>query len=185
MPKQLLIVEPDLNLAGRLVQAAVPFARVRTAGDFATARLLLAERSFDWLITNVRLGDYNGLHLVHLVTSNLSARRALVYDEHADAWLADEAQRMGAFYEPGDRIARAIPGYLCEPPGAGDRRDPFVADAAGRRALRGSHAATKLVHSPECGHAEPIQVTYRVERRPVSIPVKVSAQSILRGQAEP
>jgi hypothetical protein len=122
---------------------------VETAPDFATARLRLAERTYDWLVTNVRLGEYNGLHLIHLVTSSLAARRVLVYDEHADAWLAREAQRIGAFYERGDRVAHAIAGYLRDTLPAGDRRAVHVAP-------------------PSAPSSDPIVVTYRVEHRPVA-----------------
>ena len=177
----MLIVEPDVNLSGRLVEAAAPFGHVQAAGDFATARVLLAERSFDWLITNVRLGDYNGLHLVHLVTSNLSARRALVYDEYVDSWLAGEAQRMGAFYESGDRVAGAIAGYLRDTLPEGDRRGALVRDVTGSPARRCADGDREPVPSPGHELAEPIRVTYRVEPRPVFIPLKVSDRSIRRG----
>ena len=181
----MLIVEPDVNLSGRLVEAAAPFGHVQTAGDFATARLLLAERSFDWLITNVRLGDYNGLHLVHLVTSNLSARDVLVYDEHADSWLAGEALRMGAFYEPGDGVADAIAGYLRDTPPENDRRSALVTEVTGSPARRCADGDREPVPSPGYALAQPIRVTYRVEPWPVFIPLEVSNRSIRRGQAEP
>jgi ActR/RegA family two-component response regulator len=145
MPQLLLIVEPDKKTADLLAEAAAPFARVQTAHDFASARILLAEGSYDWLITNMRLGEYNGLHLIYLVTSTRAARHTLVYDGHGDPWLAREAQQIGACYERGDRVARAIPGYLLDALPARDRREPC--------------AAAALVHPA-------IVVTYRVEREP-------------------
>ncbi|MQA30488.1 MAG: hypothetical protein GEU82_11735 [Luteitalea sp.] len=185
MPKQLLIVEPDANLAGRLALAAEPYAHVYRAADFATARVLLTERSYDWLFTNVRLGDYNGLHLVHLVTSSLAARRALVYDEHADAWLADEARRMGAFYERGDRVTRAIAKYLCEAPSSGDRRHLLVAATPGSRARRGAEDGNPAVRAVNLRGGGDIRVTYRVERRPAAVALECVSRPMRRRQAKP
>lgn len=148
MPQQLLIVEPDGLIAERLAEAVKAYARVDTASDFATARTLLATRSYDWLVSNVRLGEYNGLHLVHLNSTNLAARNTLIYDDHADPWLAGEARRIGAFYERGEHIVEAMPCYLRDE-AADDDRDPTVVATDPVLTLSG----------------DPIVVTYRIERR--------------------
>jgi hypothetical protein len=118
---------------------AVEVVRVEPCVDFPAARAKLFTTSFDFLVSNLRLGAYNGLHLVHLVLSEPGLpTRYLVYGDGAQ-WLAREAQRLGAFYEFPVRLPHALPAYLqalldARLP-ALDRRDPGVPDRRG--AFRG------------------------------------------------
>jgi ActR/RegA family two-component response regulator len=108
---QLLLVEPDATVRHVLAQA-VEVVRVEPCVDFPAARAKLFATSFDLLVSNLRLGAYNGLHLVHLVRSEPGLpTRCLVYGDRAE-WLAREAQRLGAFYEFSVRLPHALPAYL-------------------------------------------------------------------------
>ena len=143
MPKHLLIVEPDSKFAGCLAVAAAPLAEVETAADFGTARGRLAERSYDWLVTNIRLEEYNGLQLVYLAGAVKLPARLLVYADRQDLELAREAQRAGAFFESRQRVHLALAAYLRGTLPPLDRRDPALPD---RRAIsRGSRRCTDLV----------------------------------------
>jgi DNA-binding NarL/FixJ family response regulator len=63
---------------------------------------------YDWVVTNVRLAGYNGLHLMHLAAAARLPARFVVYADQQDVLLAREAQRAGAFYEARDQIHRAL-----------------------------------------------------------------------------
>ena len=79
---------------------------------FETARASLTARPFDFVITNLRLSDFNGLHLVHLVSGNLRPPRCIVYTDTRDAALAREVQRAGAFYETAECLPVTLSAYL-------------------------------------------------------------------------
>ena len=64
--KRILIVEPHDVTRGILEGAAASLAQVESHGGFEAARTCLLDGHFDFLVTNIRLGAYNGLHLVYL-----------------------------------------------------------------------------------------------------------------------
>ena len=66
---RILLVETDDVARGRLEAAAGSLAHVESHRRFETARAKLFRAPFDLLVTNVRLGAYNGLHLVYLCSS--------------------------------------------------------------------------------------------------------------------
>src|SRR5687767_2732399 len=69
-PPTALVVEPsaaDARLVGSLLS---PFFRVTVVHDFSQARVLIKSQPVALLITELRLGEYNGLQLV------LSARNS-------------------------------------------------------------------------------------------------------------
>lgn len=70
---------------------------VSTASTFAGARKQLSTTSPDLLISDVRLQDFNGLHLL-ISSKNKGVKGAMVLDTQADAMLAVEATRLGATY---------------------------------------------------------------------------------------
>lgn len=119
---RLLLVEPDAHLRSRLRGAAATHAVIDADAAAPAARARLLAGRYDWLVTNIRLEAYNGLHLAYL--ANLTARpiRILVYGDRADLPLAREAQRLGAFFEPRACIAEALPRYLCTELPTSDRR---------------------------------------------------------------
>ena len=133
--KRILLVEPDDVRRGILEGAAVSVARLESHGQFETARARLFHAPFDFLITNIRLGPYNGLHLVYLSSPGDGAPRAIVYSDERDAGLAREVQRAGAFYEVGACLPVTLAAYVKGTLPDHDRRDPVVADR--RRLVRG------------------------------------------------
>src|SRR5262249_26926727 len=98
----------------------------------------------DFLVTNVRLGAYNGLHLVYLAESfHRGLTRAIVYSDVLDIAIAREAQLAGAFYEIRTNLPAALPSYLRAPilPPC-DRRNP--ADRYRRAQFRGVRRGSDL-----------------------------------------
>jgi DNA-binding NtrC family response regulator len=71
---------------------------VRWAASFPDAARLLAAESYDLLITDVRLGAYNGLQLVARICLHYPATSTIVLTRFPDSVLAAEARRMGATY---------------------------------------------------------------------------------------
>jgi DNA-binding NtrC family response regulator len=120
--ERVLLVEPDEARRAQLSDAVRGLAEIDSDADFPTARAHLFSKPYDWLVTNSRLGAYNGLHLVHLAGTSALPLRFLIYADQEDVWLAREAQRAGAFYESLDRLDRALCNYLrgALPPQAGE-----------------------------------------------------------------
>jgi len=127
---------------GRLEEAAAPFAQVESHRSFATARARLCRVRFDLLVTNVRLGAYNGLHLVYLSASGQGSPRSIVFSNERDAALAQEVQRAGAFYEVGTRLPATLAAYVIARLPDYDRRDPGASDR--RRPSRGGRRSWDL-----------------------------------------
>src|SRR5438552_18003326 len=100
MMTQMMLVEPDTALRASLVNAVRTLAHVDDCEDFQTARVHVLANAYDWLVTNLRLRAYNGLHLVHLMANAGLSTRTIVYGDREDASLAREAQLAGAFFEP-------------------------------------------------------------------------------------
>ena len=127
--KRILIVEPHDGTRSILEGAAPSVAQVESHGSFEAARTCLLEGRFDFLVTNIRLGAYNGLHLVYLSRrSGGGAPRAIVYSNERDAGMAREVQRAGAFYEVGNRLPVTLAAYLVGTLPSHDRRDPRMTD---------------------------------------------------------
>ena len=72
--------------------------RVRSARDFDEAKTLLAAERPDILITDLRLGQYNGLHLVLRTRCHHPEMAALVTSRVADPVLEAEAHRQSAHF---------------------------------------------------------------------------------------
>jgi DNA-binding NtrC family response regulator len=138
-PRRVLIVEPDDARRAALRRAAAGSgSRVTTCADFVSARASLRDGAFDFLVTNLRLGAFNGLHLVYLAASACASSRSIVYDDADDRCLAREVQNAGAFYEVRQYLPLTLTSYLRGPLPQHDRRDPNAADpgaflAGGRR----------------------------------------------------
>ena len=72
--------------------------RVRSARSFDEAKTLLAAECPDLLITDLRLGQYNGLHLVLRTRNTYPDMAALVTSRVADPVLEAEALRQRAHF---------------------------------------------------------------------------------------
>ena len=95
------VVVVDLNAPNRtktvdLLEAAG--YRVRSARTFDEAKTLLAAERPDILITDLRLGQYNGLHLILRTRSSFPEMAALVTSRVADPVLEAEALRQNAHF---------------------------------------------------------------------------------------
>jgi DNA-binding NtrC family response regulator len=119
---RILIVEPDSTLRAALGAIAGRLAQVNTSRAFPVARTRLRSTVYDLLVTNVRLKDYNGLHLVYLVKLGGAPVHAVVYGNETDLGLASEVRRAGAFYEVAERLPITLPTYISAALPPADRR---------------------------------------------------------------
>ena len=106
--------------------------------------MLLAPPTF--VITNLRLDEYNGLHLVLLNHIANPPARCIVHTDRPDFVLLAEAQDLGAFFERTDRLAFALPAYLASNWPTADRRNPRTYDR--RTIFRGGRRAADVDLSP-------------------------------------
>jgi hypothetical protein len=121
-------------------------AEIELCTEFSVARTRLFEvPPPELLVTNLRLGPFNGLHLVFLAQSANLPTTCLTYGAHTnptDLALAREAQLAGAFYEASYRLPYALPAYLQSELPERDRRDPGREDR--RSTFRGGRRSTDL-----------------------------------------
>jgi DNA-binding response OmpR family regulator len=124
MTETLLIVDPDAAHQ-RVMVDALKAGRYRTltARGFGRAVQLLESSRPDLLITYLRLGQFNGVHLVVLGRTKDPRMAALVVDDRRDAVLEREAMSAGAT------------AYLCKPLAA-DHLLRCVAEALATRERR-------------------------------------------------
>jgi DNA-binding NtrC family response regulator len=132
---RLLLVEPNDVSRQILAAAAASVTEVESHRIFETARARLWNQPFDFLVTNVRLGAYNGLHLVYVSSHGHGTPRAIVYSDERDPGLAREVQRAGAFYEVAACLPVTLAAYVKGTLPDRDRRDPASADR--RSQIRG------------------------------------------------
>ena len=134
--KEVLFVDPDADrlqhLMG-LMSTLELVADVEGCQDFETARKRILLKPPDLLVTNLQLGEYNGLHLVYLAVGTTT--RCVVYSTHDDELLQKHAKEAGAFYEQMARLPHVLALYLHAVLPERDRRDPNVLDR--RRTPRG------------------------------------------------
>jgi CheY-like chemotaxis protein len=108
---RVLVVTPDAALCRSVGERLSSNATVHMCAGFEDARRRLSGR-YDLLISDLRLGDFNGLHLAHLVRHLMLPTRCVVFSSHYDAGFAAEVIAAGAFYEHADHIAAVAPAYL-------------------------------------------------------------------------
>jgi DNA-binding NarL/FixJ family response regulator len=141
-PPRVLLVEPDPTRWPELRQAGRSGIFIERCTLFTEARHRLMSDPPALLVTNLRLGAYNGLHLVYLVTANRYPTRTIVYSTHQDLPLIEEAQSIGAFYETSVRLVNALPAYLHAKLPQKDRRSPARIDR--RQMFRGGRRAADV-----------------------------------------
>ena len=97
--RQIVVVDDDravLETLANVLNAwgydAVPFNR------FEDARTFLSHQAADILISDVRLGQYNGLQLIHLARQNHPETVVLVMSGYDDPVLRAAAADAGAAY---------------------------------------------------------------------------------------
>lgn len=130
--RDVFIVDPDPRALSRLRSAVEAMtASVVTCSTFKQARTALRTYAPSLLVTNLRLDEFNGLHLV-LLTAGLGTRGVVYGSASADRGLASDIRRFGAFHETEAHLCRALPAYLHASLPEIDRRDSPGSD---RRAL--------------------------------------------------
>src|ERR1043165_9025161 len=110
--KRLLVVEPDASVGQSLRATVERIAKTIICNDFLSARSQLLSAAPEILVTNLRLGEYNGLHLVLLATSDQAGTRSIVHSNRPDPYLIREAQALGAFFERTERLRYSLAGYI-------------------------------------------------------------------------
>ncbi len=142
---QLLLVEPDAHLRAAIAANLGSIAVVDAQADFEIARGRLLTSTYDLLASNLRLGEYNGLHLAYLAQQAQASTRAVIYAHERDLGMASDVQRANAFFERLERVIFSLASYVGSPLPPRDRRDPRNLDlepaAGGGRRLSDQRAA--------------------------------------------
>src|SRR5260221_12436257 len=97
MSPRVLLVEPNAGIADNLLDAARVITKVDYQVNFESARRQMTETAFDFVFTNLRLGEFNGLHLVHLAPEFDKPPRCMGYPDKIELLLAREVQLGEAF----------------------------------------------------------------------------------------
>jgi DNA-binding NtrC family response regulator len=140
--RRLLVVDPSARRLELLRQRLSDVDEVIACSDFARARERLLADLPQFVIANIRLGPFNGLHLVYLAAAAHVATRSIMYDEQADPGLVAEAKSLGAFFETAERLPFALPAYLAAELPDRDRR--MSRDPERRRIFRGGRRASDV-----------------------------------------
>jgi len=138
-----ILVEPDHDYASRLVTSARSVGWDTVVHDtFAEARQALAKATPDVLVSNIRLGAFNGIQLAYLTRASAPGAGIILYSPIDDHVLVREARNAGAFYEPMAFAPYALPAYLTARLPVGDRRQSVSDDR--RRNFRGGRRSTDI-----------------------------------------
>ena len=121
--------------SGRSSIRLFPASLTCNTSQFAAARSIVQQGPVDLLVTNLRLGAFNGLHLVHLAAALTIQSRAIVYTDQLEIGLGREIQRAGAFYDTRLRLPHTLASYVRAALPSQDRRHLAVNDR--RQAFRG------------------------------------------------
>jgi len=139
---QVLFVEPDVAGASSLRREFGHEVALDTCSEFSNARRKLLANTYQFVVTNLRVREYNGLHLIYLIQAAGMATRAIVYTDSRDRALAQDVQRAGAFYELRERLPYVLRGYFNAALPAADRRDAAITDRRGL--FRGGRRSSDL-----------------------------------------
>jgi len=144
MMHRVLLVDPSLAHLTQLERALRGVADVITLDNFLAGRAaIVAADPATLLITNLRLGPYNGIQLALL--ASMARTRCIVYAKEHDFLLARQVQRAGAFYVPLEQLPFVLPAFLTLRVPPTDRRDPAVGDR--RKAFRSGRRTTDRANS--------------------------------------
>ena len=98
-PKRVLVVDDDAALLEAVRRGLEANGMAVTAcGTFEDARQALRDKTFDALITDVRLGAFNGLQLAVVARTYDPQISVIVFSGFDDPVLREEAERAGGAY---------------------------------------------------------------------------------------
>ncbi len=98
-PRDILVIEDDLSLLEVVVRAFREAGHnVVACSTFEEGREALRTQFFDVVLTDVRLGAFNGLQLALIARDLHPTTKVIVYSGFADPVLQAEAERVGAVY---------------------------------------------------------------------------------------
>jgi DNA-binding NtrC family response regulator len=98
-PRRILVVDDDPPLLDAIERAFTEAGElVWVRGSFEQAKALLKQQSFDVLLTDVRLGAFNGLQLAVLARDLNPHIQLIVFSGFDDPVLRGDAERLGAVY---------------------------------------------------------------------------------------
>ena len=98
-PRKTLIVDDDPSLLDALQRAFTEAGeQIVACSSFSDARRALQATHFDALITDVRLGEFNGLQLAFMARETSPDLTLIVFSGFDDPVLRREADRLGAIY---------------------------------------------------------------------------------------
>lgn len=140
--KRVLVVDTDAGALTTLRETLLELAAVEGCRDFLSARESLRQHPPDLLVTNVRLREYNGLHLAFIASAMGHRTRCIVFLDAIDMVAARDARDAGAFFETRERLKYALRSYLLAVLPDQDRRDPAARDR--RHAFRGGRRSTDV-----------------------------------------
>jgi two-component system response regulator YesN len=97
--KRVILVEDDRSVSAALTQILLAHGiDVVTLTSFEEARHYLERNTPDVLITDIRLGEFNGLQLAIIVKTRHPTCDVMVISGYDDAVLREEARRVGAIF---------------------------------------------------------------------------------------
>jgi hypothetical protein len=143
MLPRVLLVDPRRQFVQRLQDGWSVLATIEACTDFPAARATLLKQPPELLVTNLRLGAYNGIHLVYLSGLLNKGVRSIVYSERPDPWILREVRSLGAFYENASALPVSLRSYLGNPLPPVDRRDGEAGDR--RRVYRGGRRSVDAI----------------------------------------
>lgn len=148
MTPKVLIVEPNIGRGVKLAHTIEAIAVPDLVADFRSARAALLANTPDFVVTNLRLGAYNGLHLVYTAASAGLSTKSIVYTDQFDPGLGSEVHAAGAFYETADHLLTHLGRYLASELPSFDRRDVWrvVLDGSLPSGGAGPHVASWFAH---------------------------------------
>jgi DNA-binding NtrC family response regulator len=148
---RVLIVGLDQALCGGLAEVIALRAQVHCCNSFRSALAYMDAVAQNLIVTDLRLNEYNGLHLVYRARVADSPARAIVYDKDGDLGVATEVHRAGAFFEVANRLLITLPSYIAASLPPSDRRVPTRfdrrAEPRGGRRLWDRHILSAEVSS--------------------------------------
>lgn len=136
----MLVVEPKLDeLLATVSMLSLAGFRVTAVESFTKAKPLLGARSPAILLTSLRLGSYNGLHLVVRGRSLQPSMAAIVTSAAPDTGAQHEAENLGATFvvkpiPPNQLIASILKTYYRAPNDTTPIRPPYDRRQHQRRA---------------------------------------------------